>query len=522
MKSRAICAVSLGSLQIGVYGIGAGPDRAMYYKGWNGNAWLPSLVDWLSLDGQAFDRTPSALVSGQVFTSNSDVFGVGIDSQMHHRNVQGTWPPAPEAWQALGTVTGSALDFTSSGFYALDVTTFGSPNTSFAIVGLGKYNQPYLKVFDGKSGAWLPSIAGWLPLGGLLICNPAVVPDDPLATPNNFSIFGVGTGRQMFRMTLDGSQWPPKMSGWLSLGGCFTSAPAVVKWASNRIDIFGLDDNRSMLHGAWENGGWSGWEALGGTFDSEPAAVSWAPNRLDIFALGTHDQMFHKWWDGGSWNPPQMDWKPLGGVFNSAPAVVSTGPNRLDIFGLGTNNALMHKAWSGGPDWNPPQTNWENLGGVFLVTEPTKMPSQLDFDWPVNFSDGTAITGSLHVTLFSDGTSRFSGRLHDSGGLSYSCSTGFAIIDGKNRAYTFEDFGDVWGTDLPGSRDHNWSVPTPANSILRDNWSDMFPCGGPKFGARVDTQTFPPGGLLHNVINVLNGLSGGTPLTVIPLVGSGP
>jgi hypothetical protein len=53
-----------------------------------------------------------------------------------------------------------------------------------------------------------------------------------------------------------------------------------------------------MLHRAWENGNWLGdWEPLGGAFDSAPAVVSWGPNRLDIFGLGTDDLMYHKAWD---------------------------------------------------------------------------------------------------------------------------------------------------------------------------------------------------------------------------------
>ncbi|HJY83524.1 MAG TPA: hypothetical protein VKK81_20870 [Candidatus Binatia bacterium] len=193
----------------------------------------------------------------------------------------------------------------------------------------------------------------------------------------------------------------------------------------------------------------------------------------------------------------------------------------MHVFGLGTDFQMYHKFWNGN-QWLPSHTDWEPLGGVFTIPRPTLLPAQLDFDWPITFSDGTPVDGSLHVTLFRDGRSSFSGHLHDSGFLSYSCSVGCAVVDDMNRAYTFEEFGNVWGTDLPGSRDHNWNVPTQANSTLRDNWSDIFACGGARFGARVDAQTFPPGGLVHNVGTVLQDLAGGAPLTVIPLVGSAP
>lgn len=41
---------------------------------------------------------------------------------------------------------------------------------------------------------------------------------------------------------------------------------------------------------------WSGWESLGGTLTSAPAAVSWGPNRIDVFVKGTDNALWHKWW----------------------------------------------------------------------------------------------------------------------------------------------------------------------------------------------------------------------------------
>ncbi len=106
---------------------------------------------------------------------------------------------------------------------------------------------------------------------------------------------------------------------------------AVVSWAADRLDIFGLGTNNEMFHKYWDGSKWgpspTGWEGLGGTFNSPPAVVSWAADRLDIFGLGTDNQMYHKYWDG-SWGPSQTGWEALGGVFDSPPAVVSWGPGR--------------------------------------------------------------------------------------------------------------------------------------------------------------------------------------------------
>jgi hypothetical protein len=94
---------------------------------------------------------------------------------------------------------------------------------------------------------------------------------------------------------------------WTWLGGAFTSPPAVVSWAPNRLDIFALGDDRAMYQKTWDGSQWlpshDGWTWLGGAFTSPPAVVSWAPNRLDIFALGDDRAMYQKTWDGSQWLP---------------------------------------------------------------------------------------------------------------------------------------------------------------------------------------------------------------------------
>jgi len=512
MKTKAIAAQSIDTMgRVGVYGIGT--DGAMYYKIWSGNTSLPSKTDWLFLDG-GFNSSPTAAIDPTILAPwSAFVFCLGLNNEMFFRVVSSfSWPPPSETWQPLGGGFNSPPACESVG----DLES----GAKIVVAGLGTDNQLYLKVFDINKNQWLPSLTDWLPLGGVLIYEPVIARFEGDSS-QNFDIFGVGTDRQMYQMNVNVSQWPPIITGWLPAGGCFTSVPAVVKWSKNRIDVFGLGMDQQMYHRASENGEWIiDWEPLGGVFDSPAAVAAWSANRLDIFGLGTDDQMYHKAWDGNHWLPSATDWEPLGGVFSSAPNVVSTGPDNLHIFGLGTDDQMYHKAWDGN-HWLPSATDWEPLGGVFRIPRPTQMPVQLDFDWPITFSAGTALGGSLHVTLFMHGRSRFSGHLHDSGGDSYATSVGCAVIDGKNRAYTFEDFGNVWGI-LPGPRDHDWNVPAQPNTTLRDNWSDLFACGGAKFGARVDVQSFPPGGLVHNLITVLKDLAGGTPLTVIPLVGSAP
>jgi hypothetical protein len=259
-----------------------------------------------------------------------------------------------------------------------------------------------MKAIDIKTGATTPAV-NWTPAnavtdcgqhtlvvnnsgsnGEVDLCYGTVGPASAAVVSwaaDRLDIFGLGTDNQMYHKAWDGA-WSPSQTGWEPLGGVFNSPPAVVSWAPGRLDIFGLGTDNQMYHKYWDGSSWgpsqTGWEPLGGVFDSPPAVVSWAPGRLDIFGLGTDNQMYHKYWDGSSWGPSQTGWEPLGGVFNSPPAVVSWAPGRLDIFGLGTNNEMFHKYWEGA--WGPSQTGWEPLGGVFnsMPTAVSWAPGRLD------------------------------------------------------------------------------------------------------------------------------------------------
>jgi hypothetical protein len=178
----------------------------------------------------------------------------------------------------------------------------------------------------------------------------------------------------------------------------------------------------------------------------------------------------------------------LGGIFASAASVVSRGVNLLDIFGLGTDSAVYHKAWDGS-EWLPSTTDWERLGGLFKVPRPTQV-TQLDLDSTVTFSDGTPVGGPVHVTLFKDGTSVFSGNMHDSGFPDYNYIVVCRVIDSKNNAYQFVQSGSVSGTVSPGeSRDSGWSNNGNPIPELAANWDDLIPCGGAQLTWYADVNT---------------------------------
>ncbi len=186
----------------------------------------------------------------------------------------------------------------------------------------------------------------WEWLGGQLIFGPTVCSWGP----NRLDIFGVGNNRALWHIYWNGNRW----SEWQDLGGQLKSKPAAVSWGPNRIDVFGrCATDSSLCHKWWDGSRWHDWERLGGELTSGPAVCSRGVNRLDVFVLATDSSLYHKRWDGSRWR----DWQGLGGTLTADPAAVSWDNNRIDVFGRGISETLWHKYWNGS-SWS----EWEQPG----------------------------------------------------------------------------------------------------------------------------------------------------------------
>jgi sialidase-1 len=86
-----------------------------------------------------------------------------------------------------------------------------------------------------------------------------------------------------------------------------------------------------------------GWNSLGGDSIGEPAIVSWASDRLDVVVRDTHNNVLHKWREGRDWKPSGSGWESLGGDIADGPSAVTWDCGRLDLFARGTDNSVLHK-----------------------------------------------------------------------------------------------------------------------------------------------------------------------------------
>ena len=97
-------------------------------------------------------------------------------------------------------------------------------------------------------------------------------------------------------------------------------ALTAVSWGAERIDLFWIAVDRSLMH-RWWDGTWSQDELLGGELSSAPAVTSWAKDEMEVFAIFPDGQLWDRYWDGTRWHA----WESLGGELTGQPTASSWG-----------------------------------------------------------------------------------------------------------------------------------------------------------------------------------------------------
>lgn len=121
------------------------------------------------------------------------------------------------------------------------------------------------------------------------------------------------------------------------------------------------------------------------------------------------------------------------------------------------------------------QSDFVNGGIFWTVTNGAEVvPQCVRVDVPsIVFRTGVSVGGFGRLDVFSDGTTHFSGHLHDSGYPSYDCLVVFVVKDADNNAYASSHSGQLYGSDESGSRDLDWDDWGNSDDIRR-NWSKIW------------------------------------------------
>ncbi|KEF61652.1 uncharacterized protein A1O9_03220 [Exophiala aquamarina CBS 119918] len=165
--------------------------------------------------------------------------------------------------------------------------------------------------------------------------------------------------------------WVPSLTKWEAHGGMLSSAPSVVSWSSQRLDVFGIGEapTYQLLQMTWDEGQWGGWigHPAASMSAHAPAVVSWGPGRLDVFALSARDHaLYYRYYDGKQWHPKDS-LTNLGGYGTSRPVTISLQQGRIDIFMRGGDAGIWHNVYA-----NATWSDWTAISvGKSVHTEPS-------------------------------------------------------------------------------------------------------------------------------------------------------
>lgn len=123
--------------------------------------------------------------------------------------------------------------------------------------------------------------------------------------------------------------------------------PVSSSWGLGRLDLWAAGKSDGVLyHNFWAPDYYHGWEKLGGEFDTAPQVVHWGPNRIDIVGRFSGKSSYaYKFFDGFQWMPSFGGWITMGGSFASEPAAASWGEQSFHILGLDVDGDLKWKFW---------------------------------------------------------------------------------------------------------------------------------------------------------------------------------
>src|SRR6187551_2564241 len=126
-----------------------------------------------------------------------------------------------------------------------------------------------------------------------------------------------------------------------------TYSLTIISIGKKQCHTYGWGKDQGIYQKGWNEGKWepagSGWNSMGGNISTAPAASTWGPESeaTSAFGVGHDGQMWHRQGSGTNWGC----WEPMGGKFKpkTPPASCSWGKNHMATFGIGEDNSLMHR-----------------------------------------------------------------------------------------------------------------------------------------------------------------------------------
>jgi hypothetical protein len=196
------------------------------------------------------------------------------------------------------------------------------------------------------------------------------------SAPGRVDLFArTSTGRLSYRYRLPGGSW----TRILDLGGSLASQPAATSRARLHVAVRWTDG--TIRYRSTTSTGWTAWTSLGGSFTSAPAIASPAPGRLDVMARATDGRLRWKTSIDGTWSA----WRTLSGVVASSPALISRDTGRLSLFARRSDGHLIARSYAVATGWS----QWHDRGGNLASQPAAVSPTSDRVDVVARHTDGT-------------------------------------------------------------------------------------------------------------------------------------
>jgi len=330
--------------------------------GYNNEFWVSkqdenwgAMSEWKSVGG-FFAGGPTVIRN-----ANNDVvaFGRGADKKIWYKVFH---PDATEDdWTPLGGKTLSAR-----------ITAVVDPQGLIHLFGRAADSAIYEKrqFANGTEAVW----GEWTSLGGVLSGSPSAIVD----AEGVMHLFARGEDGGLWTMTQkleeDGSltwvAWT-KSENSVYLSSAATIIPSLN--AQNLIEVVVRGADKAFWHTRQtvndERGlVWSPWKSLGGIFSSAPAVQMNSDSLLTVYGRGPEKGVWYKQQAHHPVDSPSDSWSkwvPLGGRFTSSISAIPDSRGYVNIFGRGLDKSI----WNRGQMYSNKTVGffgpWANMGGRF-------------------------------------------------------------------------------------------------------------------------------------------------------------
>ncbi|KAL8895456.1 MAG: hypothetical protein Q9207_008166 [Kuettlingeria erythrocarpa] len=296
-------AISWGVDRLDVFGLD--DHDVIKHQYWDGTAWRPHTHELENLGGAC---NPEFAIAATTWGEDRlDVFCIGPDGDLLHQYYDGSqWQPSTGSLESLGGQLAGDPSVVSWGKDRLDI---------FSVNEDGDIAHLY---YDGSQWSKWETFND-APVG--------FQHDGITATSwgkDRLDIFGTSDdilGGKLYHIYWDGTRWSDfeKLDNDITLDRA-TGRASVTSWAPNRLDVVMTRTVDQTYYYKYYDGigqAWrpstTDWYSKGPDdfFTSDPTAVSWGENRLDIFGI-SNDRLLHQAWTGSDWYPDATLWEILG------------------------------------------------------------------------------------------------------------------------------------------------------------------------------------------------------------------